>query len=370
MKKICLVIISFALFSSVNDKTTSAAAWHTKILAPKYSGNKYKKPQKSIKPKFEMFIDNCQYQQSNSDYLLYVTLLFFNNTSDTLKYIGTNCLYSSMYHVSNKNMIILNDACIQGYKIGYFSFAPHQRVYIQLSLKFHEMPDTSFKFRLGMSLIKWNDNTKKKKYINENEVKHAPILWSQSWNFKTDRKHQDYGLSEEENRQLILKEPLPVYYALTQLDRKKYILSIDQRQVTRRDTIITKERENSTLYKEKVPFIPIHLKLTNNSSDTLRYMSMSCSWLDYYQFNIKGLNIWDEGCSKNIPRILTVLPHRSVIFYMPVMYEKNRIVPNLHFKIGMSLQKYISRQQPDNAYTYLLRSETSNLIWSNEVSVK
>ena len=80
----------------------------------------------------------------------------------------------------------------------------------------------------------------------------------------------------------------------------------------------------------------------------------------------------DGPCDANYPRIITVAPRKSAVINVPVIYVKGSLGNSKKFKIGMSLQKYLSREQlfQFDAYAYLLRPETSNLIWSNEVLIQ
>lgn len=363
MKKPYLLIIIVLIFLGLN---------YPIILSGASIGEK-----NPIKPKCVLLIKNVNYgvfvdrysaidkdkanEENNSYKFLTITLELINNSSDTLKYIGTDCTYSRLYYVTNKNMVMQDEKCINGNTIGLL-IPPHKSISTQLIFKFHKVPDTTFKFKVGMKLIKW-DVKSKLKYMSYKTMDTAPVLWSETQIFRTNRKHEYYGLTEKENRKLILTEPVPIYYHLTNQDRKNYILSIDQHKITKRDTPLYYQN------KEKQTLLLIPLKFTNNSKDTLKYISMSCSWLEFYQVNFKGMAVWGDGCDKNIPSIIKVAPHTSRMMRIPVFYKREAIAKNSKFKIGMSLQKRISREQPDDAYTYLLRPETSNLIWSNEVKV-
>ena len=70
------------------------------------------------------------------------------------------------------------------------------------------------------------------------------------------------------------------------------------------DKAIGKISEN-----EQILTIPTYLK--NESNDTLYYLSMSCSWQDYYLINDSKFQIVVSECDKNIPIIIRIAPHQS-----------------------------------------------------------
>ncbi len=360
MKKPCLLIIIALIFLNLSPNILSGVSYIKNDPIPKSIAL-----QKSGKPKFILLIDDNTYwggvNQSNNRFL-YVTVLIVNNSNDTLRYIGTDCLYSRLYYVDNKNMVVQDTKCEKENTIGLM-IPPHKTIGTQLNFKLRKVPDTTFKFRIGMKLIKWDIKTKLK-YMSYKTLDTAPVLWSEAQIFRMNRKYEYYGLTENERKEIELKKPLPVYYHLTDQDRRNYTLSIDQKKITKSYTTLR------FTAKDEHTVLSIPSKFTNNSKDTLRYMSMSCSWYDFYQINIKGTEFWSNSdCDKNIPAKIIVLPHKSLITLVQIIYKKGSIATGTKFKIGMSLQKRINREQPDDAYTYLLRPETSNLIWSNEVKV-
>jgi hypothetical protein len=167
----------------------------------------------------------------------------------------------------------------------------------------------------------------------------------------------------KKQNELILKKPLPVYHPLTDQDRKNFVLTIDQHKIKNiRDTLV---------YGKKLGFIKCPLKLTNKSNDTLKYINMTCSWEEVYQIDKNNvMGIWAKACDSNFPTIITIPPQKALVINVPVIIHGS-LGKNRAFKIGMSLQEFISREQlfDFDAQAYLLRPETKNLIWSNEVKV-
>jgi hypothetical protein len=228
------------------------------------------------------------------------------------------------------------------------------------------MPDTTFSFRIGMKLKKWESSFAKTD-PNNKILNNGNIIWSDREEFRTNKKHEMVGLPVDEQikkqNALILKKPLPIYYALKDQDKRNYVLSIDQRKVERwRDTF---------LYQQHYMFTKFPLVFSNKSTDTLKYINMNCSWEDIYTTNISAVRILFDGCDRNFPYVITVAPRKSLIINVPIMYRKGFLGDNRRLKMGMSLQKYLNNEQlfDFDAYTYLLRPETRNLIWSNEILI-
>ena len=162
----------------------------------------------------------------------------------------------------------------------------------------------------------------------------------------------------------LLKSPLPTYYALTEEDKKDYILSINQKAIKApTDTIIFG-------IKYSVTYLPV--RFTNYSRDTLKYIDMDCTWLDCYFTNNNRVKFEQQICFKNEPYIYEIAPQHSLSINIPIVLNDNGSSLNQKFRIGISLQKYIDNSQLLNfdAFNYFLRSETSNIIWSNEVELR
>ena len=317
----------------------------------------------TIKSKYTLLIDNPFYvgRQGDPDLNLLVNTLLVNNTNDTQRYIGTSCQYSKLYQVNNRNMIMIDDDC-RGRSYKSLVIAPHRSAWTQLSFKFKKMPDTTFLFRIGMKVVKWKEKFRLRDPEGQ-ALKQAGIVWSETEVFRTDRNHLMYGHTREEQMKLILKKPLPIYCHLTDNDKKKYVLSVNQSAV--------KKPIDTLIYKKRCVFTTFPLKLTNSSNEILRYINMTCSWEEIYKTDNDNLRILGHDCDSNFPHVITIEPHKSTVIQIPLVFNKGTIVRPFKFKMGMSLQKFIDNTQlfdfaPD---VYMLRPETSNLIWSNEVEI-
>jgi len=161
----------------------------------------------------------------------------------------------------------------------------------------------------------------------------------------------------------LLKTPVPLYYALTKEDRKQYVFSIDQNAI--------KKAHDTTIFRDKELVIDMPLKFTNYSDDTLEYLSMDCTWLDYFFTDNKRIEFAKQICFKNEPCVDTIPPHHTINIYIPIVLKRNVKIIDRKFRIGMSLQKYIDHNElwDFDPFKYFLRVETSNMIWSNQVQL-
>ena len=147
-------------------------------------------------------------------------------------------------------------------------------------------------------------------------------------------------------------------YILTGRDKMNYILSIDQRQI--RKAIVAKSNHK----KYGQAFLPV--KLTNNSNDTLKYISMTCDWDFLYQTDNKDIKVPRHSCYTNFNIVRKVLPHQSVTNNVRIDFE---VKPTLKTRLRMSmyLKKYIDKR--DMEFPNRSSMDKVNFIWSNEVEI-
>lgn len=152
---------------------------------------------------------------------------------------------------------------------------------------------------------------------------------------------------------------------LTALDRKNYVLTINQNKLAKLK--YTPPNGKNNYYRKTVLFVPV--KLTNNSNDTLKYLSMTCSWEEFYLVDkreIAGIPI--EECIKNIPCTIMLPPHKSFIIRIPVI----KIQRGKKFRIGMTLIKLFKETNLLDLFSIDRSSLSKNvnyIIWSNAVEL-
>lgn len=155
---------------------------------------------------------------------------------------------------------------------------------------------------------------------------------------------------------------------LTAQDRANYLLKIDQSKIGKPGDTVLYRRKYKVLYKRKYKVFNIPVKLLNLSNDTLRYLSVYCSWYDFFSIDNKKISILGWGCDSNIPIDKIVLPHKTGMYNIPVLTDGTII--NDKFRIGMNLF-IINKENRNYSLNYMEPGDRAkNLIWSNEVTLR
>jgi hypothetical protein len=136
---------------------------------------------------------------------------------------------------------------------------------------------------------------------------------------------------------------------------------------------VKKENYALTIIKGKVikenkqRFLITPTTLTNNTKDTLKYYSMSCSWQDFYSVDSKELQVDGQDCDKNIPIILTLAPGESKTVEIRLLMDQTIYASEIKFKIGFNLMK-VSSTQKEFDFDFNEQQKKKNIIWSNIIS--
>nr|WP_067060257.1 hypothetical protein [Mucilaginibacter sp. L294] len=284
-----------------------------------------------------------------------------NNSNDTLYYQDADC-YNLLFSIkSNPYFHLADDVCHQS-KYSKTALAPHRAQKMALYLTMSKIPDRSVSIVINMNLYKWaNDQAKQSKELVSGNMSDSLVLHYDS-NHKAYWPKDAFEVLDKKQRSILPDKDI---YLLTNTDRKSYTLTVEKEKIEPpRDTIIT-DYKNRKTKKAKVITAPVILH--NNSNDTLRFYSMTCSWYSFYGTNSTaiGLPVW--ACNKNIPQIITIAPHKIFERYMSIVYDSN-IKSGNKYRISMSLLKV-----PDD-----LKSTWGfwpgeyvrfNKIWSNEITI-
>lgn len=151
------------------------------------------------------------------------------------------------------------------------------------------------------------------------------------------------------------------YFTVSPPAVEGFILSVDQTKV---------EVLHGPLYDgAREYYVQVPVKLTNTSADTLRYLSMSCSWWDIYRTDNQKLNIFSPNiCFKNSPITCLVPPHQFVIRNFIVLVPKE--MASVIFKIGMTVQrKFDNNLLKEKILLSSITPADQHVIWSNYVLV-
>lgn len=86
-------------------------------------------------------------------------------------------------------------------------------------------------------------------------------------------------------------------------------------------------------------FLFIKVSLNNTSSDTLKYIMMSCYHPFYYRINPMNYFVMEaEGCDKNVPELIKVPPQNKIDTLLKLQLDKSaKQGTNASFKIGVRL---------------------------------
>jgi hypothetical protein len=113
-------------------------------------------------------------------------------------------------------------------------------------------------------------------------------------------------------------------------------------------------------------YIDVQTTITNNSSDTLRYLSMSCSWANYYIIDVRAFHLPTSQCDRDTALLIEVAPHQQQETMLRLISLLNaKQLRSVKFKIGF---KFVQACDTDKASKELRKSK--NTIWSNSLTLK
>jgi len=114
--------------------------------------------------------------------------------------------------------------------------------------------------------------------------------------------------------------------------------------------------------------------ITNNSSDTLSYLTMSCSWEEFYIIDSKELSLPMKSCDENGLTLMQIPPHKTIEKLLLLRSSKNKNqLHNTKFKIGFKFYKVNynniknMNSYPD-IYTYFTK-KNEIILWSNTLEL-
>lgn len=106
----------------------------------------------------------------------------------------------------------------------------------------------------------------------------------------------------------------------------------------------------------------IECVLSNKTTKTLNYLSMSCSLTDFYCVDNLELQIDPLMCERNIPVILSLPPYakRSTVIRLYKKKGVNKMLSD-KLKVGLNVIKTSTVQDFEK------KIKTKNIIWSNTI---
>jgi hypothetical protein len=119
--------------------------------------------------------------------------------------------------------------------------------------------------------------------------------------------------------------------------------------------------------------IIIKTTLKNNTSDSVIYLTMTCSWDDFYTFNFEKYKIDGQLCYSNYPIWGEIAAHGKIERELKLIINNHPEYYNMKFKVGFLFIDEHSKVPP---MRHLLTGDSlfiinkEKIVWSNELKMK
>jgi len=325
------------------------------------SVNTYKYKYTLITTNYGIYSDDTTKAVGSHQKTIAAITLFLNNYSnDTLKYWGTNSTYTKIFTIINNNDFrILN---IENKEPGLIrmNIPPHRSQKIKVPITMLRAPNGLTKLTFGMKLLQWeNDDSppNKKKYPIDIQSDAFPLRYGKSGIYFT---MTAIFLPNKKLRQVL---PQAGFYVLTDKDQALYKLTAAADNIVKPVDTLMYSMDGFGKFK----YFTVHIKLTNNDSDTLRFFIIDCSSYESFITNNDKIQIGIWPCFKNEPTCIKIPPHQSYDQIVPIIFKGNKIRQGKKFKIGFALVKNV--QQHIDLFSFDLSEHMNSYIWSNEITI-
>lgn len=109
--------------------------------------------------------------------------------------------------------------------------------------------------------------------------------------------------------------------------------------------------------------------LNNNTNDTLKFGSMSCSWSDIYVISNTRFSADVTVCDKNTPVVLSVIPQTNAKTFFNVILGKIEKGSKEKLKVGLKLIPVKSNTDLNFIPEKIRSFPASEVMWSNEIEL-
>ncbi len=104
--------------------------------------------------------------------------------------------------------------------------------------------------------------------------------------------------------------------------------------------------------------------LFNQSTDTLKFLEMSCSWTDFYRLDPRTLVIEAPLCSQDTPLIISLAPGEKRKTILKILKDEQLKKPASNtFKIGFNLV------ETESVVNFESKRNARNFLWSNRLKL-
>jgi len=275
-----------------------------------------------------------------------------NYSDDTLKFWGTDCHPTELFSITKNDYVHLSDEECNNAEFEQLTIPPHRSLLIPLKLLIEKQPDELVRLKVEMKFYKWfksNDFKADSKF-------HDPEILNDTVSLKYNKDGSSYALTadwDEQEQKEKLNLPTASFHLLTNEERKHYTITIDQNKIFKRTN-------QEYLYEEKEFFI-LPVTVHNDSNDTLRYCSMTCSWQGFYRIDNDAFEILSTACTKNVPTMIIVLPHSTHTRNIAFILKKDNQTKNPFFKVGLNINT------SGSFFLYHEELYRYNIVWSNKI---
>jgi hypothetical protein len=331
------------------------------LFAISISNNLFAQSQKSA---YEIIIDRDGFSSFGGKNYIFLTIFLNNNTNDTLYYQGADC-DNLLFDLKHNSYFHLGTDVCKNFAYSKIALPAHRSQKMEVYLTMDKEPDKDVLLGMNMKLYKWTGS--KIAWQTKNALRGK---LSDTIILHYDANHQSYW-PKEQSKILDKKEqrilPNKDIYLLTNNDRKLYTLTTDEKQMIKpRDTVI-RTFKNNELEKAKVISVPVSMH--NNSNDTLKFYSMTCSWFEFWGTDRQDIGLPSWGCDGNIPEIVTVAPHHEYKKRLDILYNST-IKKGNQFRISMSLLRVPGDAKRTWDFFWPDEYVRFNKIWSNEMTIQ
>lgn len=114
--------------------------------------------------------------------------------------------------------------------------------------------------------------------------------------------------------------------------------------------------------KKSNTYLVASVALTNNTTDTLKYLGMTCDSTFFYRFDSQMLTVNDESssCPQNLPKLIIVPPHQNSIITLKFKIIRSPII----YRIGLEV-KIVTDNDP--AGDFLFGGAKTITIWTKRI---
>ena len=297
--------------------------------------------------------------RKNTGRYLYLNVFIVNSSDNTLKYWGTRQKFRELFEVTGSDDLQLVDQSDGGPLYEQMVIPPHRSQHIDLRLLMGKTPEGGVGLKITMKFYRWfstNDFENDRKY-------HTPVILSDnvanSFHSDGDSFRAD-PLGDEKKYEQVL--PPQEFHLLTAGERALLSVTIDDKKTGKRVDTIHADKDARA--------ISLPVTIHNLGRDTLKYLSYSCSWEQYYHVDNKKLTIEVVSCDNIVEREIIIPPGDSHSEALRVIYHLRGEKGLEHFRVGVNINTHGLDLAISPRYNYMYQLMNNNIVWSKDVWLK